>query len=76
MDTQEIINNIKSAFSDFDFPSHKKDIINHAENKGIAEEIINMLKQLPEQSFQSIEDMLSNLSLGNIGSKIDEFFDE
>lgn len=49
---------------DINYPVNKKDVIQHAKNKNADEEIIETLKNLPNQKFNSPQELKK--ILGNI----------
>lgn len=59
---------IKKVLHNLKFPVQKEDVVNHVKNKGAHESIITMLRdKLPDGTFNSVEEIISKLPLGNIG---------
>ena len=46
------------CFRDFDFPATKQELIDYAESNNLPDQIMDVLYDLPDKSFSSIEDLL------------------
>ena len=73
MDTQTIIDEVHAAVSRINFPARKGDIVGAAQDVGAGEETMGALQQLPEQKFNTVQEVLEHLPLGDIESQIDRF---
>lgn len=76
MDTQTIIADIQSALQNLSFPARKQEVIDHAHMNGARGESIDLLRELPNQKFNSVQDLISQLPLGNVDEQIDDRIDD
>jgi hypothetical protein len=40
-----------------DFPMNKKELVEHARDNGAADEIVEVIKEMPEREYQSMADV-------------------
>lgn len=52
------VSSIYSFMKDIDFPATKQDIIDHAEESNVSQDIIDRLEQLPDKQYNSIADVV------------------
>ncbi len=48
---------VQRFLSGIDYPVSKEDLVNHARDKGADENIIEALEKLPEQTYESANDV-------------------
>jgi len=73
MDTQTIIGEIKSVLANLNFPAHKDEVVAQAEQQGCSQETQQTLQKLPDQKFNSLQDILSKLPIGNLEGEVEKF---
>lgn len=71
MDTQTIIEEMRGVFARIDLPARKGDIIGAAQDQDVSEDLMSVLQQLPEQKFDTVQDILSSLPLGDMEEQIE-----
>lgn len=52
------VSSIYNFLKDIDFPASKQEIITHAEDSNISQDIIDRLDQLPDKQYNSIADVV------------------
>ncbi len=44
---------LQKSLNEVDYPTSKKDLIKHAEQKGVDEKVLHLLKQLPLEEYET-----------------------
>lgn len=73
MDTQTIIDEVRQIISRVNFPARKQDIIGAARDAQVSEDTASAVQQLPDQKYNTLQDILEKLPLGDIESQIERF---
>lgn len=74
MNTQTIIEEIKGLFGNLQFPARKDEVVDHAKQQGASPETMQTLREMPDQKYNGIEDLLSKIPVvGNLEGDIEEF---
>jgi hypothetical protein len=53
---------VERYISGIDFPCNKDDLIQHAEEQGAPDEVLNLMEQFPEQEYGSAIDVSRGVS--------------
>ncbi|MBP6931754.1 MAG: DUF2795 domain-containing protein [Candidatus Pacebacteria bacterium] len=56
---------IESYLVGLDYPCNKEKIIEHIKQNGAVEEVVNMLKDLPDKEYRSSSDIASELDINS-----------
>jgi hypothetical protein len=53
--------NIANFLEGIDFPATKEDLVNHAEDNNAPMEVIHVLEDLPDQTYNNMADVMSGV---------------
>lgn len=73
MDTQTIIDEVRSVLTRISFPARKNDIMGAARDLAVSEDTLSAMQQLPEQKFDTVQQILEQLPLGDMEEQIERF---
>ncbi len=49
---------VTKALKGMDFPASKNDVVHHAESHGAGREVVDKLKELPDEKYGTIKDVM------------------
>ncbi len=52
------VTSITKQLQGMDFPATKQDLINHAQQKGVEESVMNMLSEMDDREYESMKDVM------------------
>lgn len=64
-------NKVQKCLSGVSYPASKQELIKHAQNTCGDEQVVSMLKDLPEQSYGAVNDLTQVLGGQGIHLKLD-----
>ena len=53
--------NISHYLKDIDFPADRDDLVRHAQEQGAPAEVLDVLKQLPEEKYENMAEVMSGV---------------
>lgn len=75
MELQALLSEAKGILQRLDFPAQKQEVVDHAEQQGASADVLGALRQLPEETYKSAEDILQKIpkvSLSDLKSDIED----
>lgn len=53
--------NISHSLKGIDFPADRDDLVRHAQEQGAPAEVLDVLKQLPEEKYENMAEVMSGV---------------
>lgn len=53
--------NISHYLKNIDFPADRDDLVRHAEGQGAVPEVLDVLRQLPEEKYENMAEVMSGV---------------